>query len=317
MVRGRGGVPPRAARAGRVLVEDVEGDREAVEALSGRPYADVEADLAVWSALDDAPLLRLGSAWRVVSKEDAWDLIFRLVTPTDLARFHELAPRVLQEPDPALDVPPARRFMASIVGEPRRYSARLQQGLADTAAFLGGYATDQVLRDGLTGKLHARRLVTAVTGNASADGTGRAWQSLADVLPLLERMETLLRDPEILGKNVRAHASPNNFEGVGILEAPRGTLIHHYRIDQNGLIESANLVIATGHNNLAINRGVLQVARRFVRGNTLEQGMLNRVEAVVRAFDPCLSCSTHAAGQMPLLIELMGADGTVLDRLRR
>ena len=165
--------------------EDVEGDREAVEALSGRPYADVEADLAVWSALDDAPLLRLGSAWRVVSKEDAWDLIFRLVTPTDLARFHELAPRVLQEPDPALDVPPARRFMASIVGEPRRYSARLQQGLADTAAFLGGYATDQVLRDGLTGKLHARRLVTAVTGNASADGTGRAWQSLADVLPLL------------------------------------------------------------------------------------------------------------------------------------
>ncbi len=140
---------------------------------------------------------------------------------------------------------------------------------------------------------------------------------LIEILFSLERMETLLRDPEILGKNVRAHASPNNFEGVGILEAPRGTLIHHYRIDQNGLIESANLVIATGHNNLAINRGVLQVARQFVRGNTLEQGMLNRVEAVVRAFDPCLSCSTHAAGQMPLLIELMGADGTVLDRLRR
>ena len=111
--------------------------------------------------------------------------------------------------------------------------------------------------------------------------------------------------------------SPNNFEGVGILEAPRGTLIHHYRIDQNGLIESANLVIATGHNNLAINHGVLQVARQFVKGNALEQGMLNRVEAVVRAFDPCLSCSTHAAGQMLLEIPLLAADGAVLDRLRR
>ena len=165
--------------------EDVAGDREAVEALTGRPYAEVEGDLAVWSALDDAPLLRTGTAWCVVSKEDAWDLISCRMTPADLARFHELAPRVLQEPDLALDVTPARRFMASIVGEPRRYSARLQQGLADTAAFLGGYATDQVLRDGLTGKLHAHRLVAAVTGNASADGTGRAWQSLADVLPLL------------------------------------------------------------------------------------------------------------------------------------
>ena len=116
---------------------------------------------------------------------------------------------------------------------------------------------------------------------------------------------------------MRAHASPNNFEGVGILEAPRGTLIHHYRIDQNGLIESANLVIATGHNNLAINHGVLQVARQFVKGNALEPGMLNRVEAVVRAFDPCLSCSTHAAGEMPLEITLLAADGAVVDRLRR
>jgi NAD-reducing hydrogenase large subunit len=140
---------------------------------------------------------------------------------------------------------------------------------------------------------------------------------LIEILFSIERMDTLLRDPEILGKNVRAHASPNNFEGVGILEAPRGTLIHHYRIDQNGLIETANLIIATGHNNLAINHGVLQVARQFVKGNALEPGMLNRVEAVVRAFDPCLSCSTHAAGEMPLQIELLSADGEVVDRLRR
>jgi NAD-reducing hydrogenase large subunit len=140
---------------------------------------------------------------------------------------------------------------------------------------------------------------------------------LIEILFSLERMEGLLRDPEILGRNVRAHASPNNFEGVGILEAPRGTLIHHYRIDQNGLIESANLVIATGHNNLAINHGVLQVARQFVKGKKLQPGMLNRVEAVVRAFDPCLSCSTHAAGQMALQIELIGSNGQTVDCLRR
>jgi hypothetical protein len=165
--------------------EDVDGDREAIEALTGRTYAEVEGDLAIWSALDDAPLLRTGAAWRVVSKEDAWDLVFRLLTPTDMTRFHEMAPRVLEEPDPVLDVPPERRFMAAIVGEPRQYSPRLRQGLADTAAFLGGYATDDDLPDGATGKLHARRLVRAVTDAANADTTGRALQSLADVMPLL------------------------------------------------------------------------------------------------------------------------------------
>ena len=165
--------------------EDVEGDREAIEALTGRTYAEVEADLAVWSAMDDAPLLRTGAAWRVVSKEDAWDLVSRLLTTPDLTRFHEVAPRVLEEPDPALDLPPDRRFMAAVIGKPRTWSPRLRQGFADTAAFLGGYATDQVLRDGATCRLHARRLVAAVTENANADATGRAWQSLADVLPLL------------------------------------------------------------------------------------------------------------------------------------
>jgi len=140
---------------------------------------------------------------------------------------------------------------------------------------------------------------------------------LIEMLFGVERMQQLLEDPNILSKHVRAFAEPNNFEGVGIVEAPRGTLIHHYKIDEHGLITSANLVIATGHNNLAINKGVLQVARHFVHANKLEEGMLNRVEAVVRAFDPCLSCSTHAAGQMPLAIELRGPDGGLLDTLRR
>ena len=100
-------------------------------------------------------------------------------------------------------------------------------------------------------------------------------------------------------------------------EAPRGTLIHHYKVDDNGLITWANLIIATGHNNLALNRGVLQVAKHYVNGEKLTEGMLNRVEAVVRAFDPCLSCSTHALGQMALEVRLLAPDGRVLDELRR
>ena len=109
---------------------------------------------------------------------------------------------------------------------------------------------------------------------------------LIEIMFSIERIEQLLNDPEILSKHVRAFAAPNNFEGVGIAEAPRGTLIHHYKIDENGLITSANLVIATGHNNLAINKGVLQVAKHFVNGKKLQEGMLNRVEAVVRALIP-------------------------------
>ena len=100
-------------------------------------------------------------------------------------------------------------------------------------------------------------------------------------------------------------------------EAPRGTLMHHYKVDANGLITWVNMIIATGHNNLAMNRGVLQVAKRFVHGEHLEEGALNRVEAVIRAYDPCLSCSTHALGQMPLEVKLLAPDGAVLETVSR
>lgn len=140
---------------------------------------------------------------------------------------------------------------------------------------------------------------------------------LIEILYGVERIEQLLRDPETLGKHVRALAQPNSFEGVGVSEAPRGTLLHHYKIDENGLITWANLIIATGHNNLAMNKGVEQVARHYLHGATIDEGMLNRVEAVIRTFDPCLSCSTHAFGQMPLQVQLIGYDGAVLDEARR
>ena len=116
---------------------------------------------------------------------------------------------------------------------------------------------------------------------------------------------------------MRATAGVNRLEGAGQIEAPRGTLSHHYKVDENGLITWANLVVATGHNNNAMNKGVLQAAKAYVKDGKFTEGALNRVEAVIRTFDPCLSCSTHAFGQMPLAMTLMSADGEVVDRVIR
>jgi NAD-reducing hydrogenase large subunit len=139
---------------------------------------------------------------------------------------------------------------------------------------------------------------------------------LIELLHGLEKIELLLADPGIMDTHVRARAAVNCLEGVGVIEAPRGTLIHHYKVDESGAIRWANLIVATGHNNLAINRSIAQVARHFVDGAHMKEGMLNRVSAVVRAYDPCLSCSTHADGTLALEIDLRSADGAVLDKIR-
>ena len=129
----------------------------------------------------------------------------------------------------------------------------------------------------------------------------------------MERLRQLMEDPHILDTKVRAHAGVNDLEGVGIIEAPRGTLIHHYRVDDNGAMTWANLIVATGHNNLAIRRGVHDVAARFIDGNQIAEGAVNRVSALVRAFDPCLSCSTHQFGMAAVVLQLRGPDGELLD----
>lgn len=140
---------------------------------------------------------------------------------------------------------------------------------------------------------------------------------LIEILFALEKLQRILEDPGILDSNVRAIAAPNKQEGIGISEAPRGILIHHYRINPHGQIAWANLIVATGHNNMAMNRGVRDVAARFVHGDTLSEGALNRVEALIRCYDPCLSCSTHAFGKMPMQVDLIAADGTILDSQQR
>jgi NAD-reducing hydrogenase large subunit len=140
---------------------------------------------------------------------------------------------------------------------------------------------------------------------------------LIEILAALEKIQQLVEDPDIFSNRVRSQGGVNQLEGIGVSEAPRGTLFHHYQVDENGLIKKVNLIIATGQNNLAMNKTVTQIAKQYVRGHEIPEAMLNRVEAGIRCFDPCLSCSTHAAGQMALHLQLVAADGRVVNEVYR
>jgi NAD-reducing hydrogenase large subunit len=140
---------------------------------------------------------------------------------------------------------------------------------------------------------------------------------LIEILFCLEKIEETLDDPEITATRIRSQAGVNQLTGVGVSEAPRGTLFHEYQVDENGILKHVNLIIATGQNNLAMNRTVRQIADSYVNGTELREGVLNRIEHGIRAYDPCLSCSTHAVGQMPLHVQLIGAGGEVIDEARR
>jgi len=140
---------------------------------------------------------------------------------------------------------------------------------------------------------------------------------LVEIIFAIESIQRLLKDPTILDTRVRALARSNRSEGIGVSEAPRGTLMHHYKIDDKGLITWVDLIIATGHNNLAMNQSIRQVADAYVDGNNIKEGMLNRVEAMIRCYDPCLSCASHAFGQMPMVVEVRDASGQIVNRVSR
>ena len=140
---------------------------------------------------------------------------------------------------------------------------------------------------------------------------------LIEDLYAIERAKEILLDPDVLSTDLAADSNGLVGEGVGCIEAPRGTLIHHYKTDQNGMLTKVNLIVATGHNNWAMNNAVEMVAKTYVDGKKLTEGMLNRVEAAIRAYDPCLSCSTHAIGSMPIVIEMLEPDGALVDQIAR
>jgi NAD-reducing hydrogenase large subunit len=238
----------------------------------------------------------------------------------------------LQLYDGTLRFKDAEGNVAAEVEEPREYGRYIGEASMPDSYLKAPYYKPLGFPDGVyrVGPL-ARLNVAESCGTPEADTEfkeyhqrfGKVVQSsfhfhyarLIEAMYALERMETLLDDPAILDTHVRARAGVNALEGVGIAEAPRGILIHHYKVDDNGAIVWANLIIATGHNNLALNRSIQQVSKHFIDGNKLQEGMLNRVSAVVRAYDPCLSCSTHAVGRVPLHIELIGPEGTLLDHI--
>lgn len=170
-----------------------------------------------------------------------------------------------------------------------------------------------------------RKLFKKLSGHTEAVNNSFYYHyaRLIELLFAVEKIEELLNDPVILGTHVRSKAEINRLEGVGACEAPRGTLFHHYWVDENGVLKKVNMLIATAQNNMAMNRTVRQIAEHFIdpkdasHGKKIPEPMLNRIEAGIRCFDPCLSCSTHAAGQMPLEIELVGVEGNILDKKKR
>jgi NAD-reducing hydrogenase large subunit len=140
------------------------------------------------------------------------------------------------------------------------------------------------------------------------------WARLVELLHSAEVIKELLQDPGLQGGELVRKGTPQE-EGIGFLEAPRGTLIHHYRVNPEGLITMANLIVSTAHNNQPMNESVRSVAEAMLSGKPeVTEGMLNAVEVAIRAYDPCLSCATHALGQMPLEITIIGSDGAILDR---
>jgi NAD-reducing hydrogenase large subunit len=140
---------------------------------------------------------------------------------------------------------------------------------------------------------------------------------LIEALSDVEDAEKILNDPEVTSTHIQHHGRWNYEEGIGSSEAPRGTLFHHYKTDNTGKLVNVNLLIATGQNNPSMNRSVLEVAKQYVHGKDIKEGMLNRVESTIRCYDPCLSCSTHAMGKMPMMIEVIDANGNNIKHIER
>ncbi len=142
------------------------------------------------------------------------------------------------------------------------------------------------------------------------------WARMIEVLHSAEKIRDLLNDPDLQGTDLVVKGERRE-ESVGLIEAPRGTLFHHYKVDENDQVTMANLIVSTTNNNTPMNLAVEGVAKKYLSGTEITEGLLNRVEVAIRAYDPCLSCATHAMGQMPLQIELRGADGELIDRRER
>jgi NAD-reducing hydrogenase large subunit len=142
------------------------------------------------------------------------------------------------------------------------------------------------------------------------------WARMIEMLHAAEVIKELLHDPDITGSDLLMQGERRR-EGIGVIEAPRGTLFHHYRVDDDDVVTMCNLIVSTTNNNNAMNEAVRTVASQYLDGRELTEGLLNHIEVAIRAFDPCLSCATHALGKMPMVVELLDCEGAAIDRLAR
>ncbi|MBN9671863.1 Ni/Fe hydrogenase subunit alpha [Roseibium aggregatum] len=160
----------------------------------------------------------------------------------------------------------------------------------------------------------AHKELKSVTGGCPNNSTlANHWARMIEVLHCVEKIRELLNDPDLQGTDLIAKGARRE-EGIGVIEAPRGNLIHHYKVDEHDQVTYCNLIVSTTHNNEGMNRAVKDVAVKHLSGKErITEGMLNHVEVAIRAYDPCLSCATHALGQMPLQVELFNAEGGLVD----
>jgi NAD-reducing hydrogenase large subunit len=142
------------------------------------------------------------------------------------------------------------------------------------------------------------------------------WARLIETLHCAEAIAQLLNDPDLTGKDLRTKGEMQS-TGTGVIEAPRGTLFHHYEIDDDGIVQKASLIVSTTNNNQAMNESIRMVANQYLDGNRLSEALLNQVEVAIRAYDPCLSCATHAIGKMPMELNLRTESGELIDRLEK
>ncbi len=140
------------------------------------------------------------------------------------------------------------------------------------------------------------------------------WARLIEILHCAEAIKDLLHDADIMGSDLVAVGEKRR-EGIGVIEAPRGTLFHHYQIDEHDIVTKANLIVSTTSNNQAMNESVRQVAATYLDGLEITEPLLNHLEVAIRAYDPCLSCATHALGKMPLAVELVNTEGQIVSQL--
>ena len=212
--------------------------------------------------------------------------------------------------------------------EPQQYGDAISEAgvdgsyMKETVCRLGG---DGIYRVGPLARLHVAPLPSAPQAEQvrlcfleeplAATPLGSHQARLIEMLYAAERLPALLAAPDLCSDSVAPSGEVRNREGVGVTEAPRGTVIHHYEVDRHGLLTRVNLLIATGHNTRAINRTITAIARTHLTGGRLSEGLLNRVEHGVRLYDPCLSCATHTHGRSGLMVELFSPDGKVLDRV--